>query len=306
MKLGIVGGGGIGSYYGGLLSRAGQDVVLFTRGDHLSAVRARGLEVRTPESTFTTTPHATDDAGALTGSEFVLVAVKGYSLPDVRDAVVRAARSGSAIVPLLNGVDVPERLEALGVPRASILGGLVTASLFRTAPGVVERRSPFDRVVIGELGGATSDRVSRIVGALSAAGVAARASDNIRHDLWRKFAFIVPITIASGLSRRPIGAMLATERGRRLVTDALHEIVLVSATSATPLSQDDELAVARDLLALLPQMRPSFLADLERGGPAETDLLAGTVARLGREHGIATPIHDVATAAFEAATRALD
>jgi Ketopantoate reductase len=57
-----------------------------------------------------------------------------------------------------------------------------------------------------------------------------------------------------------------------------------------------------NLLALPPGMRPSFLADLERGGPTELDLLAGAVSRLGRRVGIPTPIHDVATAAFEAAT----
>jgi 2-dehydropantoate 2-reductase len=50
-------------------------------------------------------------------------------------------------------------------------------------------------------------------------------------------------------------------------------------------------------------MRPSFLLDLEQGGPTEVDLLAGTVSRMGRDHGIPTPIHDVATAAFEIATQ---
>ena len=49
-------------------------------------------------------------------------------------------------------------------------------------------------------------------------------------------------------------------------------------------------------------MRPSFLADLERGGPTELDALVGTVSRLGHEHGVPTPIHDVATAAFAIST----
>jgi len=303
MKFGVVGAGGIGSYYGGLLSRAGHDVVLLTRGDHLGAVRTRGLEVRTPTGAFTVTPRATDDPADLGGVDYIVVAVKGYSLPDVRDAIARAAQSGGVVVPLLNGVDVPERLESLGVSRGSIVGGLVAASLVRIAPGVVERRSPFDRMVVGELDCSSTERVTRFIDALSGAGVTASASTNIRMDLWRKFAFIVPMGVACGLARRGMGAVIASERGRRLLLGALHELVLVSRTTDTPLSDADEQNVGRDLLALSAQMRPSFLADLERGGPAEIDLLPGTVVRLGRAHGIPTPIHDIAVAAFDAATQ---
>jgi len=303
MKFGVVGAGGIGSYYGGLLSRAGHDVVLLTRGDHLGAVRTRGLEVRTPTGAFTVTPRATDDPADLGGVDYIVVAVKGYSLPDVRDAIARTAESGGLVVPLLNGVDVPERLESLGVSRGSIVGGLVAASLVRIAPGVVERRSPFDRMVVGELDCSSTERVTRFIDALSGAGVTASASTNIRMDLWRKFAFIVPMGVACGLARRGMGAVIASERGRRLLLGALHELVLVSRTTDTPLSDADEQNVGRDLLALSAQMRPSFLADLERGGPAEIDLLPGTVARLGRAHGIPTPIHDIAVAAFDAATQ---
>ena len=303
MNFGVVGAGGIGSYYGGLLSRAGHDVVLLTRGDHLGAVRTRGLEVRTPTGAFTVTPRATDDPADLGGVDYIVVAVKGYSLPDVRDAIARTAESGGLVVPLLNGVDVPERLESLGVSRGSIVGGLVAASLVRIAPGVVERRSPFDRMVVGELDCSSTERVTRFIDALSGAGVTASASTNIRMDLWRKFAFIVPMGVACGLARRGMGAVIASERGRRLLLGALHELVLVSRTTDTPLSDADEQNVGRDLLALSAQMRPSFLADLERGGPAEIDLLPGTVARLGRAHGIPTPIHDIAVAAFDAATQ---
>jgi len=303
MNFGVVGAGGIGSYYGGLLSRAGHEVVLLTRGDHLAAVRARGLEVRTPNGAFTVRPRATDDPENLAGADYVLVAVKGYSLPDASDAIARAARSGSVVVPLLNGVDVPERLESLDIPRASIVGGLVAASLVRTAPGVVERRSPFDRMVVGELDCSSTERVRRFSDAMSDAGVSASVSANIRMDLWRKFAFIVPMGVACGLARRSMGPVIASERGRRLLLGALHELVLVSRATDTPLSDADEQNVSRELLALSPQMRPSFLADLERGGPAEIDLLPGTVARLGRAHDIPTPIHDIAVAAFDAATQ---
>lgn len=302
MKIGIAGAGGIGSYYAGLLTRAGNTVRLLARGDHLAAIEARGLEVRTPTETFVVRPQASANAARLAGCDYVLVAVKGYSLGEVAPALRAAAESGAVIVPLLNGIDVAERLEALGVSRAAIVGGLVAASLVRSAPGVVERRSAFDVVALGELDRMSRARTPRLVAALAAAGVSARLSDDVRLDLWRKFAFIVPMTVACGMARQPMGAVLATEEGRARVTGALHEIVEVSRAIGAYLDASDEERIRADLLALPPGMRPSFLQDLERGGPTEVDLLAGTVCRLGRESGVATPIHDAATAAFTLAT----
>jgi ketopantoate reductase len=78
---------------------------------------------------------------------------------------------------------------------------------------------------------------------------------------------------------------------------------MVSRAGDAPLADSDETYLTGELLALQPGTRPSFLADLERGGPAELDLLAGAVSRMGAERRVPTPIHDVATAAFEAATR---
>ena len=303
MDIGIAGAGGIGSYYAGLLSRAGNRVRLVARGDHLAAIEARGLEVRTPTETFVVTPDASADGARLAHCDYVLVAVKGYSLGEIAPVLCAATKSGAVIVPLLNGVDVAQRLETLGVPSGSIIGGLVTASLVRSAPGIVERRSPFDRVVLGEFDRAPQPRTARLADALAAAGVAARVSDDIILDLWRKFAFIVPMTVACGMALQPVGETLATDTGRARTVGALREIVAVSRAIGPSLDDADEARIRADLFALPPAMRPSFLQDLERGGPTEVDLLAGTVSRLGRESGVATPIHDEAVAAFSRATR---
>jgi 2-dehydropantoate 2-reductase len=299
MIIGIVGAGGIGGYYAGLLSRAGHPVRLLARGDHLAAIQRRGLEVRTPDETFITHPEATDDGTRLVGCDYVFVTVKGYSLPEVGAEVAAAAKAGAAIVPLLNGIDVPDRLVALGVPRDAIIGGFVRASLVRTEPGVISRLSPFDVIVIGELDRVERERTSRLANVFTGANINASVSDDIVLDLWRKFAFIVTMGVACGLSRKSIGPVLSTERGRALVLGAIHEIVEVSQGALGP---QDEEQTRKDIFALPAAMKPSFLLDLERGGPTELELLPGTVSRFGRERGVPTPIHDVATAAFEIAT----
>lgn len=313
LDIGVIGAGAIGSFYAGMLSRAGHRVRLHARGEQLAAIRARGLEIRTPDETFLTHPEPVADADGLDELEYVFVAVKAYSLDDVSPLVAAVAKRGAAVIPLLNGVDAAERLVRGGVPQPSVVGGLCAVSVFRSAPGVVEWRSTFSRVTIGEFAGSRdgaasanvhSARVTRLVDAAADAGFEATASREITRDLWRKFSLIVPMSVACGLSRTSMGPVLATEGGRMILQRTLGELVAVSraAGADSALSADDEARTLRALLAVQSTIMPSFLHDLLKGGPTELDSLSGTVSRLGQKHGVPTPVNDVATAAFAAAT----
>jgi 2-dehydropantoate 2-reductase len=77
MNIAILGAGGVGGYYGGILARAGHRVALLARGAHLEALREHGLEVRTPEGSFTAKVEAVEDPGEMRGIELAVVAVKG-------------------------------------------------------------------------------------------------------------------------------------------------------------------------------------------------------------------------------------
>ena len=237
----------------------------------------------------------------LRGVDYLLVAVKSFSLAEVSPLLQAAAATGATIVPLLNGVDVADRLEAHGVPRNSLLMGLVATSVTRVAPGRVERTLS-ELLILGELDHAIRPRTTRLVDAFVMAGVTAEATANIDLALWRKFAFIVPVNVVCGLMRGPIGLALANERGRDLLRRALAEIAALSHACGTPLGAKDLARVEAEQFGLPPTARPSFLVDLERGGPTELDLLTGCVSRLGKEHCVSTPVHDVATAIFEATT----
>jgi 2-dehydropantoate 2-reductase len=62
MRIAVIGAGGTGGYFGGLLARAGQDVTFIARGAHLEALRTRGLTLESRlAGTFTVAVRATDD-----------------------------------------------------------------------------------------------------------------------------------------------------------------------------------------------------------------------------------------------------
>ncbi|HXO21104.1 MAG TPA: 2-dehydropantoate 2-reductase [Thermoanaerobaculia bacterium] len=298
MRIAVLGAGGVGGYFGGALARAGNEVVLLARGEHLRALAERGLEVRTPEETYRVAVEAREDPREIRGAELAIVAVKSYSLAEIAPAARLLAEAGADVLPLLNGVEAAERLAAAGVPDGRVLGGLAEISAARVAPGVVERRSPFERVVVGERAGGASPRADRIVAAFREAGVEARVSADIQADLWRKLTFITAMSAACGLARAPIGPVRKAPLGSLLIERLVREVVAVGRARGVALASDLEEKMVKVIDSMPEAMKPSFLLDLESGGRTELDDLSGAVSRLGRLAGVETPVHDVATAAL--------
>lgn len=303
MKIAIIGAGGVGGYFGGSMARAGHEVKLLARGPHLEAIRSRGLEVREPDGAFTVRALATADPAELLPADFAIVAVKSYSLAEVAPAVRRVAEGGAVVVPLLNGVEAFESLASRGVPQERMLAGLAVISAEKSGPGVITRRSDFRRVVVGEHSGGPSERAGKIAAAFRDAGAEAQVSDDIAVALWRKFLFLTTIAAACGLCRAPIGAVLKATLGPELLDRAGREIAAVARARRVALPAGEEDKVLQTIGALQPHLKPSFLLDLERGGPNELDILSGAVSRYGRESGVPTPIHDTAVAACSAGAR---
>lgn len=300
MRIAVIGAGGVGGYFGGVLARAGHDVRLLARGEHRDVIRKQGLTVREPKGTFTANLLASDDPSELGPADLALIAVKSYSLDEIAPVVRMLAEQGSVILPLLNGVEASERLALRKVPREQILEGLTLVSSERSAPGVVTLKSDFRSVVVGERGGEVSERALRAAAAFREAGVEARVSDEVVVDLWRKFLFIATLSAACGLARAPVGAVRAAPLGRLLLERAAREIGSVARARSVRLPEGEEDRTLERIEGLSPAIKPSFLLDLERGGSNELDVLSGAVSRYGRDCGVSTPIHDTATAAFSA------
>lgn len=296
MRIAVLGAGGVGGYFGAVLARAGNDVTLLARGEHLAAIREHGLAIRSERESFTLPVPATDRAEDLAGADLVLIAVKSYSLPEIAPVARSLAMEGAAIVPLLNGVEAADALERDGVGRTQILGGLTMVSAARREPGVIEVANWRAQITIGELDGTLSPRAQRIAFTLDAAGIETTATEEIAVALWRKFNMLCAMAAACGMARSDVGGIRDVPLGRRLIERAVNEIAAVGRAKGVPIPAEQEGETMRRIDALPVTMKPSFLLDLERGGPTELDVLSGAVSRYGDETGIPTPVHDTAAA----------
>jgi len=299
VKIAILGAGGIGGYYGGLLTRSGNDVTFLARGAHLVAIRDHGLRVESAHGDFEVRPaQATDDPAQIGPVDLVLVTVKSYDLEAAAETASALIGPQTAVLPLLNGLDAAERLAAI-LGAEHILAGLTHIASNIIAPGTIRQISPLRRIIFGECNGAITPRAERIRDLLAASGIEVLLTSSVDVALWEKFVFIASISGICCLARQPIGSVLTTPETRQLYVDALREVEAVGRARGVHLPPDIVARTLQFTEGFVPATRPSLLVDLEAGRRLELEAMSGTVVRYGQIAGVPVPVHRVIYAALK-------
>jgi 2-dehydropantoate 2-reductase len=299
MRIAILGAGGIGGYYGGLLARAGHDVAFLARGAHLAALRETGLHVESVHGDFTLeTVEATDDPAQVGPVDLVLVTVKSYDLEQAAEGARPLLGPQTLLLPLLNGLDAADRL-ATKLGEASVLAGVTHISSSIAAPGLIRQASPLRRIVLGERNGEITPRAERIRDVLAASGAEVILTPAIDVALWDKFLFITSISGVCCLARQPIGPVMNTPETRQLYVDALREVEFLAQARQVSLAADVVERTVRLTEGFDSETRPSMLVDLQAGRRLELEAMNGTVVRYGQDTGVPTPVHSVVYAALK-------
>lgn len=295
----VFGAGGLGSCLGALLLDGGHDVTLVARGEHLRAMREQGLRLETTGGSRVVRPHVAATVEEADPAEAVFVTTKTHGLDRAARQLLPLTRQGATVVPLVNGVDAPARLEAAGVEPDRIVAGVAYLTAFREAPGVVRRRGEHGRIVLGARDPRALPRAAALARALHEAGLAAPVAEDIDAELWSKMAVVCGLVAGCGLTRADIGAVRAHRLGRRLLERSVAEVAAVARATGVDFSVEEETRVLTILEAFPADFHPSLMHDVETGRPTEIASLSGTVSRLGRSAGVATPVTDATVCAVE-------
>lgn len=289
MRIAVVGAGAVGGYLAAELAADGVDVAAVARGAHLDAIRDRGLTLRAAEGEVVAPLKAVADPAEIGPVDFVLVAVKAYDLDSV--ALGPLMGPDTALVPFLNGVEAPERLEArFGAGRAMIGIARISASI--VAPGVIGLHAPFARFEIGEPSGAATPRLEALRGCLAHAGVDVTVPDDPKRALWRKFLLLSALSGTTAGARCDIAVVRNQPMLSALYRALAEETAAVGAAAGVAVGPEDVEECMHALQTLPGAMRASMAHDLEAGKRLEVDWLAGAVSRLGDRHGVPTPAND--------------
>ncbi len=289
MKTLILGAGAIGGYIGGRLHQSGTDVTFLVRPARREAISENGLVIKSPRGDITQkvkTVLKGDEGGPY---DIVLLTNKAYDLDSAMDAIAPAVGANTAIVPLLNGLNHLDRLDArFGV--ASVVGGVARIGVALSPKGEVLHTSPFAMFSFGERDGKPPRAaLVDLAAAIKKAGIDGGVHDNVVQDLWDKWVFLCTLAALCCLMRGTSGDILAADEGPAIVGETLEECRKVAVASGHAPSEKG-LAFARQSLTQKGSLfAASMLHDLEKGSMVEADHVVGDMIARGRKTGVATP-----------------
>lgn len=292
MKITVMGAGGIGGCYGGLLAQAGNDVTLIARGAHLAAIKEKGLQLIQPEGDFTVAVAATDDPSQVGPVELVIFSVKAHQNSKAVPLIEPLIGEDTTILTIQNGVESAEELgQDYGAER--VLPGSAYLLSNITSPGVIKQLSLVPRVAFGESNGDRSKRAIAIRDTFCEANIEAELSDNISKALWSKLLYNSPANAMASAARLSPRDLIEYPHGAAMFRSAIQEVANVGTAYGIPFGQDD-VQGAMDLITARPMgARGSMQADLEAGRPLELEAIVGSVGRIGRKVNVPTPVFDM-------------
>jgi len=280
MKIAVMGAGAVGCYYGAMLARAGHDVMLIGRPQHVEAIKRQGLRLETQTFDERIRVSASTEASAVQGAQLVLFCVKSTDTESGAAAIKPHLATDALVLSLQNGVDNADRLRAL-LPQ-EVIAAAVYIGVEMAGPGHVRHHGRGELVIEASK---ANDEVARV---LVAAGVPTDISDNVRGALWVKLIANCAYNALSAIAQLPYGRLVKGEGITAAMRDLVDECVTVAKADGVTLPGDVDAAV-RKIAETVPGQYSSTAQDLARGKRSEIDHLNGLIVRRGEALGVATP-----------------
>jgi 2-dehydropantoate 2-reductase len=298
MEVLVMGMGGVGGYFGGLLGRAGHRITAIARGPHLEVLQSTGLRVETVvEDDFTVAVHAlpTPEPGHV--ADLIIMAVKSYDLEDAVHRIRPAVGPNTTILTLLNGVESGETLAAVYGPER-ILDGVVYIESFIKAPGVVAQIGGPRRAVFGNRNGANGAREQHLLDEFTAAGWNVELADNAIGALWTKFAYLGPNAAFNTITGLNSSQLCQSGDCMGLMRAMVDEYIAVGNAEGAKLPDtlvDGLVERFQNPIIGITSMRRDRVA----GKRIEVDALVTSVIRRGKAAGIPTPVTETLNALLQ-------
>jgi 2-dehydropantoate 2-reductase len=275
MRIGVIGAGALGLYYGALLQRAGHDVHFLLRRDYRVLVEA-GLTVTSPQGDF----HLARINGYRTTAEIgvvdlVLVGLKAYANEHLVNMARPLVGPDTLVLTLQNGLGNEDVLAEAFAPQR-LIGGVAFLCCNRGEPGVVHHLDQ-GAIRIAAVDDKGRSDVQRLAKHFITAGIPCEVCQDLSKIRWEKLVWNIPFNGLCALTGLATDRLLACPETRRLIKELMQEVVFaanrqgLSAPINGPVFIDRMLQVTGGMGAY----RPSMMIDRQHGSPLELDAIYG-------------------------------
>ncbi len=290
MKIAIIGSGGVGGFFGAKLAKAGHNVSFLARGEHLKAIRQKGIQIKSIDGDFIVYPaKATDHIGLIGKSDLILIAVKAWQVNEIASELKPLITEQTLILPLQNGILAVDEL-AEEIDKENLIGGLCRIISKIESPGVINHFGVEPTIVFGELNNLKTKRITLLKNVFEEANIKSKLAEDIRAELWKKFIAIC-VSGLLAVTKTTYGELRELKETRELMTELIKEIFQLSVLAGIKI----ELEFVSKTIAFIDsfpyESTSSLTRDVWEGKPSEIEYQNGTVVRLAHKYGIKVPVN---------------
>jgi 2-dehydropantoate 2-reductase len=287
-----MGAGGIGGYIGAKLYKGGHDVTFVARGQHLQALKQKGLQLVSPEGNVTVKTTFTDSLFRHPQVDLIIISVKSFDTLSAIETLRPVVASDTIILSMQNGIENEELLSnSFGSNR--VLAGVAYIFSIITEPGIISHIGGAGKFKFGEINGKISDRTNKLETIFQNSGINAQASDQIFKSLWEKWFFICGLGGMTAYTKKTIGEILSDNNLLKMLEEVILEAVKIGRKQEIGQFINAEEKVLAHCQRLHPSSTSSMYHDATTGKRVEVEALNGAVVRFGNKLGIATPANSL-------------
>lgn len=295
-RIGILGLGGVGGYFGGLLAKAyfksdEVEVIFIARGETQKAITESGLKIVTDENEIIVHPKLVsnnpDEIGVL---DYLICATKTYDIEESLLSLQKCITPKTVILPLYNGVDAPERIKKI-FPENDILQGCVYIISMIVSPGTIRKMGFYEKLFFGSKTVSIA-KLEALQNILQKAKIESYLVKNIEETVWEKFIFISALASATSYLNQNIGSILKKKKSMSVYTELLHEIEAVARAKGLQLPKDIVNQTIIKLEKSPKEATSSMHRDLLADRNTEVTSLTQFVVNEGLKYGVATPLYE--------------
>ena len=296
-KIAIVGIGGVGGYFGGMLAKyyannPEVEIYFVARGEHLRKIKENGLKLITENETFQIYPKlSTDNVEEIGLADYIVMTPKSYDLDSTVAQIKPMIGADTVILPLLNGIDNSQRIRVL-LPETEVWDGCCYIVAKINEPGVVENSGSVHRLLFGNRN-QTSEPLLSFEKLLKTAGLEARFYENILTEIWKKFFFISTSASLTSYFNVSYNELISDNKRRQTLFELSNELIQIAEKEGVMIEISEIDKLIHQFENLPSGTTTSMHRDFKAGKNTEAQSLTGIVVKLGKKHGIATPTYEM-------------
>ena len=295
MKIAMIGAGAMGSLFGGKLSLAGHEVVLYdVFREHVEAISRDGLEIEDAATgeRLHSRPGASADPASVRGSDALVIFVKSTATEQAAAEFAPLAGKGAIVLTLQNGLGNEAIIRRhFGAQRTA--AGVTSQGATFLGPGRIRHAGKGPTHVA--MADGRRERLGDLAKALGEAGFETHVEDDVRGLVWSKLVINVGINALTAITGRTNGQLLESEQIKAIMADLVAEAVQVAKARGIQFTYADPLATVYDVARKTGANRSSMLQDFDKGRETEIDFMNGAIVREAQETGIPAPVNATMT-----------